>query len=152
VPAVWKRGQSCRALTHLQELLPRRHRWRHRFRALNQAIGTSRSIPTVVVLTSQQLDVEWRKRLLAIQDASARGLSSYGTEKKSFKVLRSLTKATKATVIPEVHTFRADEVGYQLDGAQLHVLTANSPLLPSKRSMASRCLWRNWKRLIRRRK
>ncbi|KAF2640917.1 Mis6-domain-containing protein [Massarina eburnea CBS 473.64] len=59
-------------------------------------------------------DPEWRSRLLAIQDQSAAAASA--VEHNGFKVLRKGSKRIKASLIPDVHTFHANEASVTLEG------------------------------------
>ncbi|KAF2397240.1 Mis6-domain-containing protein [Trichodelitschia bisporula] len=61
-----------------------------------------------------QPDPEWRRRLIAIQDATSWGQLGSGP-RGGFRVARDLTKRSKNSVIPEVHTFHANETSVTLE-------------------------------------
>lgn len=58
---------------------------------------------------------EWRTRLLAIQEASARRAEGRKGQHNGFRVLRLGSKRSKASIIPEVHTFYANESSVTLE-------------------------------------
>ncbi|OCK91240.1 Mis6-domain-containing protein, partial [Cenococcum geophilum 1.58] len=60
-------------------------------------------------------DTEWRKRFLVIHDASARRTESPLTQQNGFRVLRQGVKRNKVSIIPEVHTFHANETSVTLE-------------------------------------
>ncbi|OCL13301.1 Mis6-domain-containing protein [Glonium stellatum] len=62
-----------------------------------------------------QPDPEWRKRFLAIHDASARRAEGSLVQQNGFRVLRQGVKRSKVSVIPEVHTFHANETSVTLE-------------------------------------
>ncbi|KAF2463628.1 Mis6-domain-containing protein [Lindgomyces ingoldianus] len=60
-------------------------------------------------------DPEWRARILAVQEASARTNESQSKQHNGFRVLRKGPKRSKVSVIPEVHTFHANETSVTLE-------------------------------------
>ncbi|KAF1961181.1 Mis6-domain-containing protein [Byssothecium circinans] len=61
-------------------------------------------------------DPEWRARLLAIQERSAAASNATVEQHNGFKVLRKGYKRIKASLIPDVHTFHANESSVTLEG------------------------------------
>lgn len=66
-------------------------------------------------LIAQQLDVEWRTRISAIQESIASD-SATNDHHNGFKVLRKGNKGSKASIIPNVHTYHATETSVTLEG------------------------------------
>ncbi|KAF2182814.1 Mis6-domain-containing protein [Zopfia rhizophila CBS 207.26] len=60
-------------------------------------------------------DSEWRMRLLAIQEASARTSEGLSEQHDGFRVLRKGPKRSKVSVIPDLHTFYANETSVTLE-------------------------------------
>ena len=58
----------------------------------------------------QHPDNEWRQRLRAIQESNRSHDTPFAAE-GGFKVIRQGTARSKASILPEVHTSRAQEVG-----------------------------------------
>lgn len=66
---------------------------------------------SLVLILEQQTDIEWLKRLQAIQDISrSHGLTAGILG--GFKVARKGAKIGKLSIIPEVHTFHASEASH----------------------------------------
>ena len=55
-------------------------------------------------------DSEWRERLRIIQDADMRSFGVTTVPATGFKVVRRGLKRARMAIVPEVVTFRADEV------------------------------------------
>ncbi|CAI6329433.1 unnamed protein product [Periconia digitata] len=62
-----------------------------------------------------QPDVEWRTRLLAIQDRDAAATDTTG-QHNGFRVLRKAPQHIKNRIIPDVHTFYTNEASVTLEG------------------------------------
>ncbi|KAF2268975.1 Mis6-domain-containing protein [Lojkania enalia] len=60
-------------------------------------------------------DSEWRTRLLSIQESSTAMDSPLSQQQNGFRVLRKGAKRSKVSVIPDVHTFRAQETSVTLE-------------------------------------
>ncbi|KAF2432215.1 Mis6-domain-containing protein [Tothia fuscella] len=67
--------------------------------------------------TISQSDPEWRKRMLTIQDMSAR-IGGRITAQSGFKVARNGAKRTKISILPEVHTFHASETSMTIEDVE----------------------------------
>jgi centromere protein I len=63
------------------------------------------------LLTTQTPDAEWRERVRAIQETRTAADAPASERHNGFKVLRHGPKRTKASVLPDVHTYHATEVG-----------------------------------------
>jgi centromere protein I len=61
-------------------------------------------------MTIQQPDAEWRAKILAIQERATAAAESTSEQHNGFKVLRKGCKRTKLSLIPDVHTYHANEV------------------------------------------
>ncbi|KAJ8115692.1 hypothetical protein OPT61_g2723 [Boeremia exigua] len=61
-------------------------------------------------------DAEWQTRLHAIQEARTAADSSIFERHNGFKVLRRRPKETRASALPEVHTYHATESSVTLEG------------------------------------
>ncbi|KAL1653580.1 Phosphate metabolism transcription protein [Didymella pomorum] len=61
-------------------------------------------------------DVEWRERVHAIQEARTAADDPTSERHNGFKVLRQGPKRTKASVLPDVHTYHATESSVTLEG------------------------------------
>jgi centromere protein I len=64
----------------------------------------------------KQPDAEWRTRISAIQDASTTADDTSSDRHNGFKVSRKVPKRSKASVIPNVHTYHATEASVTLEG------------------------------------
>ncbi|KAF3049884.1 hypothetical protein E8E11_002227 [Didymella keratinophila] len=60
--------------------------------------------------------VEWRERVRAIQEARTAANDPTSERHNGFKVLRHGPKRTKASVLPDVHTYHATESSVTLEG------------------------------------
>ena len=67
-------------------------------------------LPPLLTCISKHTDLEWRNRLMSIQDAASRARIGSGVVRNGFKVARNGVKRSKGAVIPELQTFRANEV------------------------------------------
>ena len=65
-------------------------------------------IPTTINITKHP-DLEWRDRLHAVQDLNV-DFSADTRDQSSFKVIRKGVKRSRVMIIPEVHTYHAEEV------------------------------------------
>ncbi|KAL5389615.1 hypothetical protein PMIN06_010047 [Paraphaeosphaeria minitans] len=61
-------------------------------------------------------DTEWRSRILAIQERAAAEQKPGFEQRNGFKVASIGRKRVKASVIPDVHTFHANEASVTLEG------------------------------------
>ncbi|KAF2627046.1 Mis6-domain-containing protein [Macroventuria anomochaeta] len=63
-----------------------------------------------------QPDAEWRARVRTIQEARTAADDTTSERHNGFKVLRHGSKRTKASVLPDVHTYHATESSVTLEG------------------------------------
>ncbi|KAF2016733.1 Mis6-domain-containing protein [Aaosphaeria arxii CBS 175.79] len=61
-------------------------------------------------------DPEWQTKLQAIQDANTASRKAGSDAHNGFRVLRKGPKRGKISVVPDVHTFRANETSVTLEG------------------------------------
>ncbi|KAL1607256.1 hypothetical protein SLS59_002219 [Nothophoma quercina] len=61
-------------------------------------------------IEDKQPDPEWRTRIVTIQEARTAADDSTSERHNGFKVLRRGPKRSKASVLPDVHTYYATEV------------------------------------------
>ncbi|KAK7187222.1 Mis6 domain-containing protein [Paraphaeosphaeria sporulosa] len=61
-------------------------------------------------------DIEWRSRILAIQERAAAAEEPGFETRNGFKVARTGRKRVKTSAIPDVHTFHANETSVTLEG------------------------------------
>ncbi|MCJ1375473.1 hypothetical protein MMC20_006709 [Loxospora ochrophaea] len=70
-------------------------------------------IPTTINITKHP-DLEWRDRLHAVQDLNV-DFSADTRDQSSFKVIRKGVKRSRVMIIPEVHTYHAEESSTTLE-------------------------------------
>ncbi|MCJ1406397.1 hypothetical protein MMC19_000462 [Ptychographa xylographoides] len=80
-------------------------------------------------------DPDWRDRLRHVQEANLRMAEIAQSEASTFRVIRRGVKRSRATIIPEVHTFHASESATtleEIDGSYGFIENLDTVALPSQ--------------------